>query len=56
MVIAGNILVIFLICAFAYPVFRDARLLALVGVFALLGAGVLFSITSRGCASYSVFR
>jgi methyl-accepting chemotaxis protein len=42
MVIAGNILVIFLICAFAYPVFRDARLLALFGVFALLGAGVLF--------------
>lgn len=42
MVIFGNILVIFFICAVAYPVFRDTRLLALFGVFALLGAALLF--------------
>lgn len=43
LVIFGNILVIFLICAFAYPVFRDTRLLGLFGGFALLGAALLFA-------------
>jgi len=42
-VISGNILVIFIVCVFAYPVFRDMRLLGLFGVFALLGAALLFA-------------
>ncbi len=41
-VLVGNILVIFFICAVAYPVFRDARLIALFAIFALMGASLLF--------------
>ncbi len=41
MVIFGNILVMFFICAVTYPVFNDARVLALFIVFALVGAVLL---------------